>query len=222
MMAFFFLFIGELFVEYAEAAVQQGSDQVIKVRSVPSHESLETPPVLRTSPALRKSRTRPQVSRTKRISPSSVKRSHPKKKKRNVQRYYIKRFVEEAAAKYHIEPALLHAVIWAESAFNHKAVSRVGARGLMQLMPKTAKSLGEGRALDFRFPKKNIMAGAKYLREQINAFQGDVRLALAAYNAGPTAVRKYKGIPPYKETREYVRKIMKRVAVERKRWISAN
>ncbi len=134
---------------------------------------------------------------------------------------YIQDYVEEAAVKESLEPALLRAIIRVESNFNHKAVSRVGARGLMQLMPMTAEQLRHREALDHKKPRANILAGAKYLRNMINEFQGDLRLALAAYNAGPNAVKKFRGIPPYKETREYVRKVMGLLDEERQLVISS-
>lgn len=137
--------------------------------------------------------------------------------KQSIQQEFIQNFVEEAANQEHLEPALLSSIIFVESNFNHKAVSRVGARGLMQLMPTTAESLGDKRALDLRQPRRNILAGARYLREMINTFRGDLRLAVAAYNAGPAAVQKYKGIPPYAETREYVKKVFRQLPLERKK-----
>ncbi len=135
---------------------------------------------------------------------------------------YIQNYVEEAAAKERIEPALLRAVIRVESNFNHKALSPAGARGLMQIMPLTAQELKQKTALDHKNPRANILAGAKYLRSMINEFSGDLRLALAAYNAGPNAVKKFRGIPPYKETREYVRKVMGLLVEERQLISSAS
>jgi len=98
------------------------------------------------------------------------------------------------------------AVIAAESEFDQWAVSSKGAQGLMQLMPPTARQLGVADAFDAR---QNIFAGTRYLRTLLDTFAGDVPLALAAYNAGPNAVRRYGGIPPYRETRGYVQKIQR-------------
>jgi soluble lytic murein transglycosylase-like protein len=132
------------------------------------------------------------------------------------ERDFIQTYIEEAAAKERLEPALLRAIVKVESNFDHKAVSRVGARGLMQIMPPTAAELGKPRALDHRFPRSNVLAGAKYIRSLINQFKGDLKLAIAAYNAGPGAVSKYGGIPPYRETQAYVHKVMAELERERK------
>lgn len=111
---------------------------------------------------------------------------------------------EEAAARYSLPANLIKSVAKAESGFNPGAVSHAGAMGVMQLMPGTARSLGVSDPFDAR---QSIMGGARYLKENLDSF-GDVSLALAAYNAGPNAVRKYDGIPPYKETQNYVQKVM--------------
>ncbi|HBG22649.1 MAG: lytic transglycosylase domain-containing protein [Syntrophaceticus sp.] len=113
-----------------------------------------------------------------------------------------------AASKYQIDPAVLKAVAKAESNFNPQAVSRSGALGLMQFMPGTAQSLGIN-PLD---PAQSIQGAAKYLSSLLDQFQGNLTLALAAYNAGPGAVKKYGGIPPYQETQNYVSKVTKLIS----------
>ena len=113
--------------------------------------------------------------------------------------------IEAFAAEHGIDSALIRAVIRAESNFNHRAVSRKGAQGLMQLMPATIGRLSVGDAFD---PHENIGAGVRYLRQLLDQFEGDLTLALAAYNAGENAVLRYRGVPPYPETRDYVRKVL--------------
>lgn len=112
--------------------------------------------------------------------------------------------IEEHATAQNVDPNLVRAVIQAESAFNPRARSPKGAMGLMQLMPATASELGVSNAYD---PSQNIRGGVAYLRRLLDRYDSNVDLALAAYNAGPTAVEKYGRIPPYRETRDYVKKI---------------
>jgi soluble lytic murein transglycosylase-like protein len=116
--------------------------------------------------------------------------------------------IDDHARAQGLSPVLVRAVIEAESAFNPRAVSRVGAMGLMQLMPGTARDLGVSDPFD---PSENIRGGTTYLRALLDRFDGDVRLALAAYNAGPGAVERYDNVPPYRETRNYVAKISNRI-----------
>lgn len=109
-----------------------------------------------------------------------------------------------AARQHDLPPALIKAVIAAESDFDPEATSRAGALGLMQLMPDTARTLG---VLDPLRPDENVRGGVRYLRSMIDRY-GELRLALAAYNAGPAAVDRYRGIPPYRETRAYVKRVL--------------
>jgi hypothetical protein len=113
--------------------------------------------------------------------------------------------ITAAAERYGIDPRLVHSVIRVESAFNPWAVSPKGARGLMQLMPHTAVTLGVRDAFN---PVQNIDGGVRYLRILIDRYGGNLRLALAAYNAGPQAVDWYRGVPPYQETQQYVQRIL--------------
>lgn len=116
--------------------------------------------------------------------------------------------LNEVSQAYDISPRLLEALIWQESRWNQGAVSRAGAIGLAQLMPSTARELG----VDPRDPLQNMAGGARYLRQQLNRFNGDVEKALAAYNAGPGRVSAAGGIPSIPETQAYVRSIVKRLA----------
>jgi len=120
----------------------------------------------------------------------------------------IDEHIKEVADRHGVRADLVAAVIEAESEFNPRAVSRRGARGLMQLMPKTAATLGVDDPFD---PKANIEAGVKHLRAMMDRFDNNIPLALAAYNAGEVAVIKHHGIPPYRETRAYVKRILKRL-----------
>jgi soluble lytic murein transglycosylase-like protein len=110
----------------------------------------------------------------------------------------------KAANRYQVDSALIKAIIMAESNYNPKAVSKRGAKGLMQLMPKTAEALGVGDSFD---PEHNINAGVRYFRKLLNQFDGDTKLALAAYNAGSRKVREYRGVPPFRATHRYIKRV---------------
>jgi soluble lytic murein transglycosylase-like protein len=122
--------------------------------------------------------------------------------KRN--RAKIEEMLREVSARYHVDPALIRAVIETESNWNSSAVSRKGALGLMQLVPETAQQLGVENAFD---PKQNLDGGVRYLRLLLERYNGDLDKALAAYNAGPGAVDRAGGVPRYSETRAYVQKV---------------
>jgi len=130
------------------------------------------------------------------ISSSSV---HGKKAER-----LLHPIILQASNRYQVDSALVKAIIMAESNYNTNAISKRGAKGLMQLMPKTAEALGVGDSFN---PEHNINAGVRYFKDLLNQFNGDVRLALAAYNAGSRKVRKYQGVPPFKATEYYIKKV---------------
>jgi soluble lytic murein transglycosylase-like protein len=113
--------------------------------------------------------------------------------------------VLKAANRHKVDPAMVMAIIMAESSYNPKAISKKGAKGLMQLMPKTAKSLGVKDSFD---PEHNINAGVRYFKKLLNQYNGDVELALAAYNAGSGKVREHSGIPPFRATKSYIKKVI--------------
>ena len=119
----------------------------------------------------------------------------------------------QAANRYQVDPALIKAIIMAESGYNPRAVSKMGAKGLMQLMPATARALGVEDSFN---PEHNINAGVGYFKKLLGQFDGDVRLALAAYNAGTRKVRQYKGIPPFKATRYYITKVFEYYQIYKK------
>jgi soluble lytic murein transglycosylase-like protein len=117
----------------------------------------------------------------------------------------IDALVQQNAQIWQVDPALIKSVIANESSFDANATSPVGAQGLMQLMPETAASLGVRDPYD---PSQNVAGGTRYLRSLLDRFNGDTRLAVAAYNAGPGAVEKYGDVPPYAETRNYVQNVL--------------
>ncbi len=112
--------------------------------------------------------------------------------------------IHKVANRYEVDPALVKAIIKAESGYNPKAISKRGAKGLMQLMPGTAKALGVEDCFD---PEHNINGGVKYFKDLLERFNGNVKLSLAAYNAGARKVRRYGGVPPFKATKYYIDKV---------------
>lgn len=145
---------------------------------------------------------------------SSISRSKPNSVSQNVKPTALSNqtkesfddLIKKASDRYGVDEKIIKAVIKQESSFNSRAVSNSGAQGLMQLMPGTAKELGVTNPFD---AEQNIMAGARYLRQKLDEFGGSLPLALAAYNAGSGAVKKYGGIPPYQETQDYVSKVVR-------------
>ncbi|WP_295493510.1 MULTISPECIES: lytic transglycosylase domain-containing protein [unclassified Sphingorhabdus] len=121
----------------------------------------------------------------------------------------MRQHIQVAATRFGIDRNLVDAVAWQESRYNPRALSTAGAMGVMQLMPGTARQLGVRNPHDV---EQNVVGGTAYLRQQLERFGNNVPLALAAYNAGPGAVIKYGGIPPYRETQDYVRQIMQRLS----------
>jgi soluble lytic murein transglycosylase-like protein len=127
--------------------------------------------------------------------------------------------VQEAAAEYDMDANLIRAVMQAESAFHPYAVSRAGAEGLMQLMPELADEMGVGNSFD---PRENIMGGVRYLKRLLDYHDGNLDLALASYNAGPGNVERYGGVPPFRETRNYVKTIKQILAARKRRSANAD
>ena len=113
--------------------------------------------------------------------------------------------IEQASERFGLDPSLLKAVIRAESAFDHRATSNKGAQGLMQLMPETAEAMEVGDPYN---PEENIFGGARYLRTLFERFDNNIMLTLAAYNAGPDKVEEYNGVPPFEETKTFIKRVM--------------
>jgi soluble lytic murein transglycosylase-like protein len=140
------------------------------------------------------------------MHPVSQTEQHPPSVSGRKAEHLYHMFIIQTANHYQIDPALIKAIIMAESGYNTKAISESGAKGLMQLMPGTAQSLG---VEDIFNPHQNITGGVQYFKQMVNRFNGDVKLALAAYNAGSRNVRNYNGVPPFKATRSYIKKVFK-------------
>lgn len=148
--------------------------------------------------------------RVMRTGPGKARVVHARRRRRRLSADRYTRYdahIRHAAALYHIPEALIRAMIHVESDYDPGAVSRVGARGLMQLMPRTGRGMGVTDPFD---PRQNIFGGVRFLRVLANRFSGDLVLTIAAYHAGAGAVGKYKGIPPYRTTQRYVRMVLRK------------
>ncbi len=147
----------------------------------------------------------PQVSLDKALQEAAALQSNIPSVNKASTKSQVLNVVNQISKKYDVDEKLVQALIKQESGFNPKAKSKAGAMGLMQLMPSTAKNLGVQDPYNM---VQNVEGGVKYLKSMLNKYNGNVILALAAYNAGPNAVDKYSGVPPYKETQNYVRNIL--------------
>ena len=188
----------------------------LKPRTVfaPGKKTITPPDIFAGHPALRESEAsaskrtvpaRPLQNDAARLPTAGVRSLHARTGTNEHQR--INTSILKAARKYGLPASLITSVIRAESNFQVKAVSHAGAQGLMQLMPQTARELGVKNPFDIQ---EHIDGGSRYLRKMLDSFGGDIKLALAAYNAGPEAVLKYGGkVPPYRETQQYVKRVLK-------------
>ena len=144
------------------------------------------------------------LERLSKLHPASQTEQRPPSVSGRKAEHLYHMFIIQTANHYQIDPALIKAIIMAESGYNTMAVSNRGAKGLMQLMPETAQSLG---VEDIFNPHQNITGGVQYFKQMVNRFNGDLKLALAAYNAGSRNVRNYNGVPPFKATHSYIKKV---------------
>jgi hypothetical protein len=163
----------------------------------------DSPPMTLTPP--------PTAVDIKPVTPAATGQSEPSRSNEQSPLSFIEKserlfhpIILQAANRYQVDPAIVKAIIMAESSYNPKAVSKKGAKGLMQLMPKTAREMG---VEDIFNPEHNINGGVRYYKKLLKKFKGDTKLALAAYNAGMKTVREHKGVPPYKATRHYIKKV---------------
>ena len=179
----------------ATQPIEQDFNKILEAKNDIKPESIET--------IEKKVESKPVIEENK----NEIKQAVELKSKIDLkaQKADIDELIQTFSEKYDVDGDFIKAIIKQESGFNTKATSKKGAMGLMQLMPKTAESLG---VLDAYNPSENIEGGVKYLKGLLEKYDNNKELALAAYNAGPGAVKKYGGIPPYKETQNYVNAIM--------------
>ena len=163
------------------------------------------PPIVPKNPAPDTISSQQKTNTIQRRQPVEA-RTSPKENHHLIEKEKIEISVNKAAAKYNLPSQLIHAVIRAESNFNSQAISTAGAQGLMQLMPATAEELGVKNPFDI---DQNVDGGTRYLKKMIDQFGGDIKLALAAYNAGPGTVERYRGNVPYQETKQYVNRVLR-------------
>jgi len=173
------VFICTLYVEYANTGPTNSKTETAKITTSPSLTAKPTAPWTQYStPAISGRKTEHLL--------------HP--------------IIIQASRRHQVDPALVYAIIMAESGYNPKAVSKRGARGLMQLMPATAEALGVKDSFN---PEQNIDGGVRHFKWLVNRFDGNIKLALAAYNAGSRNVRLYQGVPPFRATQLYIKKVFK-------------